>query len=83
MVVRIAEIVAEEMGATGARILSAGQDTSWVGDQPVIDLDIGKLRGTGWRPAHSPEEAVRLAARRLVDERRHAGEEGQDMGHAS
>ena len=41
----------------------------WKGDVPVMDLAIDKIRGLGWRPRHSSEDAVRLAARSLAQER--------------
>ncbi|MFI6691160.1 NAD-dependent epimerase/dehydratase family protein [Streptomyces sp. NPDC050433] len=67
-VLQIAELVTSEMGLVGVPVRPAGDGTSWVGDQPVIDLDITKLLALGWRPRHSPEQAVRVATRRLLEQ---------------
>jgi len=41
------------------RVLHAGGDRGWVGDNPFIYLDTAKLRALGWRPKLSIEQGVR------------------------
>lgn len=40
----------------------------WTGDVPKMRLSIEKLTALGWEPPASSDEAVRRAARQLVDE---------------
>ena len=63
---RVAEIVAQEMGLGGARFRYTGGQRGWVGDVPRVGLDVGKMRKLGWEAGHTSDEAVRMAARRLL-----------------
>jgi UDP-glucose 4-epimerase len=61
-VVRIAEIVCEEMGSAKPRFrfndsLEGGR--GWKGDVKTMLLSVEKLVGLGWRPRLNSEEAVR------------------------
>lgn len=72
-VLRIAEIVKEEAGQPEARIrLTGGVDggRGWKGDVKLMQLDTASLRRLGWAPRYSSEEAVRLTARAVSDQRR-------------
>lgn len=62
---RIADIVSGEMDLNPAYRFSGGPG-GWKGDVPLMRLDISKIRKTGWRPAYSSAEAVRLAAREIL-----------------
>lgn len=67
-VARVAELVIEALGladATVERRYLAGVPGGggWRGDTPLVDLDTSALRGLGWTPHLSAEEAVRHAAR--------------------
>ena len=66
-VIRIAEIVCEEMGVKPEFAFTGG-DRGWKGDVPVMLLSIEKLKSLGWRPKFSSEEAVRMAVRDLLSE---------------
>jgi UDP-glucose 4-epimerase len=65
-VMRIAEIILEEMGIQNVEYQFTGTKVGWPGDQPVVLLDTTKVRGIEWKCRHSSEEAVRVAARRLL-----------------
>lgn len=39
----------------------------WAGDTPLVDLDAGAMRGLGWGPQRSAEQAVARAARGIRD----------------
>jgi UDP-glucose 4-epimerase len=40
------------------RIVYSGGDRGWIGDNPFIFLDTKKIRGTGWTPSLTIEQAV-------------------------
>lgn len=69
-VTRLAEVVAEALGARPQHAFTGGtpDGAGWTGDVKVMGLDVGLLSrlGPGWRPKHSSEEAVRLTARSLA-----------------
>ena len=50
--------IASELGAEPARHYTGG-DRGWVGDNPFIFLDCGRIRTLGWRPAYTIEQGVR------------------------
>jgi UDP-glucose 4-epimerase len=64
---RIADIVSEEMGLDPAYEYTGG-DRGWTGDVPKMRLSIEKLAALGWEPSASSDDAVRRAARQLIDE---------------
>ena len=67
-VVRIAEIVIEECGLEDVDLFFTGGERGWVGDVPRIKLSIDKIKNLGWRPKYNSEEAVRMAAKSLVQQ---------------
>jgi UDP-glucose 4-epimerase len=64
----IAEIVIEEMHLKNVRLEYTGGEVGWKGDVPRFNYDISKARSLGWEPKKSSREAVREAARHLVNE---------------
>ncbi len=66
-VTRIAEIVAEEMGLKDVKFRYTGGSRGWPGDAPVVHFDTGKMKRLGWNPRNTSDEAVRIAARRLIE----------------
>ncbi len=64
---RIATIVAEELGVDPDREYTGGE-RGWTGDVPKMRLSIEKLSALGWEPRRSSDEAVRRAAREIIDE---------------
>lgn len=65
-VTRIGEIVAEEMGLPNAKLRYTGGKRGWPGDVPVVMFNVDKINGIGWKASHNSDEAVRIAARRLL-----------------
>jgi UDP-glucose 4-epimerase len=63
---RVAEIVVEEMGLSGVRFRYTGGRRGWVGDVPQVGLNVSKMKKLGWEARHTSDEAVRIAARRLL-----------------
>ncbi|MFC6825950.1 NAD-dependent epimerase/dehydratase family protein [Halopelagius fulvigenes] len=68
-VTRIADIVSEEMDVDPEYEYTGG-DRGWTGDVPRMRLSIEKLSALGWNPEGSSDEAVRRAARELIEELR-------------
>jgi len=69
-VLEIAEIVKEEMGLSEADVsLTGGVDggRGWKGDVKVMQLDMNRLKKTGWSPNYSSSEAVRQTARSMIN----------------
>ena len=62
----IADIVSEEMGADPDYEFTGG-DRGWTGDVPRMRLSVEKLSGLGFEPENSSDEAVRRAARELLE----------------
>jgi UDP-glucose 4-epimerase len=65
---RIAEIVVEETGCTGASIEYTGGDRGWAGDIPRAMLAIDKMLEIGFDVNYNSEEAIRHTARALIEE---------------
>jgi len=65
-VTRIAQIVTEEMGLKNVNFNYSGGKRGWPGDAPVVHFNVNKMKGLGWQAKHSSDEAVRLAASRLL-----------------
>ncbi|MDP2948662.1 MAG: NAD-dependent epimerase/dehydratase family protein [Chloroflexota bacterium] len=64
----IARIVAEEMGLKNVRFRTTGGKRGWPGDVPNVIYDVSKMKSLGWQAKHTSDEAVRIAARRLLGE---------------
>ena len=65
----IAKIVSGEMGLPRIELIaksSISDGRGWKGDVKEMLLDASKMRGRGWTPLHSSEEAVRLTTKALV-----------------
>jgi len=63
---QVAEIVIKEMGLANTRPHYTGGRRGFPGDVPVLMLDTSKIERLGWRARYTSNEAVRLAARRLL-----------------
>jgi UDP-glucose 4-epimerase len=62
----LADAICEELGLQGVEYEwtgGAGGGRGWAGDVRVMQLSIERLKATGWRPRHSSEAAIRMAAR--------------------
>jgi UDP-glucose 4-epimerase len=56
--------ICDELGVSPRRVYTGG-DRGWVGDSPFILLDCARMRGLGWAPTVSIEDAVRRTLRYL------------------
>jgi hypothetical protein len=59
----VADIVTAEMKLDGARQKYAGGERGWVGDNKLVELSLGKIMKQGWRPATTPEDAIRMTTK--------------------
>jgi UDP-glucose 4-epimerase len=68
-VMTIAKIVTKEMRVEPELVLTGGVDggRGWRGDVKKMHLDISKISNLGWKPKYSSAEAVRRAARAMID----------------
>ena len=64
---QIADIVSKELGVDPEYEYTGG-DRGWTGDVPKMRLSIEKLSELGWEPEYESDEAVRKAARDLIEE---------------
>jgi UDP-glucose 4-epimerase len=60
-VVRIAEMLVEEMDLGNVKFRFTGGERGWKGDVRTMLLSIDRLKALGWRPRTTSEEAVRAA----------------------
>ncbi len=65
-VVTIADVVREEMGLAGARVVIEGTRRAWPGDQPKVHITVDRMRQAGWQARLPSDEAVRTAVRRML-----------------
>lgn len=63
----LAEAVVNRM-SPGARIRYSGGDRGWVGDVPKFAYSVAKLKGLGWHPRFTSNEAVDRAVAEIVAE---------------
>ncbi|MEM1657921.1 MAG: GDP-mannose 4,6-dehydratase [Candidatus Jordarchaeales archaeon] len=63
----IAKIVVSELGLTDVEFCYTGGERGWIGDVPLVILDISKLKETGWKPKVSTEEGIKRYVRWLVE----------------
>lgn len=66
---RIADIVAQEMALSKVHYVFREEvegGGGWIGDVKNMQLSIEKLTQTGWKPKHTSEQAIRLAAECLL-----------------
>lgn len=66
-VTAIAQIVVKEMALEDVKFNYTGGRRGWPGDAPYVQFDVGKMERLGWRARYTSAEAVRIAARRLIE----------------
>ncbi len=64
---RVAEIIIEEMELEGVQLFHQGGRHGFPGDVPKVFYDASKMDSFGWRASCTSDEAVRKAARRILD----------------
>ena len=65
-IMEIAEIIIDEMGLKDVKYRYTGTPRGWPGDQPVVLLDTTKIHELGWWAKRTSNDAVRIAARRML-----------------
>lgn len=65
-VTQLAKIVVEEMNLNNVKFKYTGGERGWPGDVPVVHFNVEKMQRLGCEARHSSDEAVRIAARRLL-----------------
>lgn len=63
----VARIVIEEMGLSNVKLIHQGGRHGFPGDVPFVQYDPSKMAGYGWVASCTSDEAVRQAARRILD----------------
>jgi len=63
---KIAKIIIEEMGLKNVKLKYTGGKIGWKGDVPVVRYNINKIKKLGWKPKYNSDEAIRIAAQRLI-----------------
>lgn len=66
----VADVVIREMKLSRVERKYKGGERGWIGDNPVVHLDISKLKSLGWRPRFAAEEAITRTARWTIAEAR-------------
>lgn len=56
---RLADMVIQETGLPNVRKRFTGGVRGWIGDNPIVHLDVSKLKSLGWKPKVSAEEAIK------------------------
>ncbi|MFA6889314.1 MAG: NAD-dependent epimerase/dehydratase family protein [Candidatus Woesearchaeota archaeon] len=66
-VLKVADIICEEMNLKHITYKCTGGVRGWKGDSPLVHLDITKLQSLGWQPKTSIEEGIRKTVRYLLE----------------
>jgi len=66
----IARMVTDTMGPkdVGTRTTQTAGGRAWPSDIRTMQVDITKIKMQGWKPKRNSEDAVRAAAKQLLDE---------------
>jgi UDP-glucose 4-epimerase len=68
-VIRIADLLCEEMKLSGVTYHFTGGEGGWKGDVPRFTYCLDKIHATGWRAEYTSDEAVRKTIRAVLAER--------------
>jgi UDP-glucose 4-epimerase len=66
-VIKIAQIVMEEMGLKNVKVYFTGE-SGWPGDVQRSNICPVKINAAGWHVKHTSDEAIRIAVKRLLKE---------------
>jgi UDP-glucose 4-epimerase len=55
----VADRVIEEMGLKNVKRKYTGGSTGWIGDNPLVQLSLDKIKKLGWKPTIPSEEAIK------------------------
>ncbi len=65
----LADIVINEMHLTGVKKKYTGGSRGWIGDNPIVHLDVSKLKSYGWKPKFTVEEVITSTTRWTIANR--------------
>jgi len=63
LVDRVADLVIEEMKLKNVRKNYRGGSRGWIGDNPIVELSLDRIKRIGWKPQFSSEESIRRTIR--------------------
>jgi len=66
-VIRIADILCEEMGLKNVQYQCTGGEGGWKGDVPRFQYCLDKIHAAGWRAVHTSDEAVRKTIQEILE----------------
>jgi UDP-glucose 4-epimerase len=69
----VASIVIEEMKLRHVERRYTGGRSGWIGDNPVVQLSIDRLKSLGWKPSVSARDAITRTAKWSVSEQSGSG----------
>jgi UDP-glucose 4-epimerase len=69
LVDEVADIVIEEMGLKKIKRSYTGGPRGWVGDNPVVELSLERIKKLGWSQSIPSEQAIRRAVRWTLEHR--------------
>jgi len=64
----IADFVCDALGLENVQYRFTGGNRGWKGDVPAFQYDLSKIHSTGWKAAHSSDEAVQETLRHVTSE---------------
>jgi UDP-glucose 4-epimerase len=72
LVDRVADLVMEEMGLDKSKVKRkySGGPRGWIGDNPIVELSIKRIKSLGWKQSVPSEEAIRRTARWTIENER-------------
>jgi UDP-glucose 4-epimerase len=63
----VADMVIQEMDLKNVKRTYTGGPSGWVGDIPLVQLSLDKIKKLGWTPRISSEEAIRRTIKWTID----------------
>lgn len=64
----LADIVCDQMHLNNVKYIFKGGERGWIGDSPMVHLDITKAKSYGWKPEISIEEGIRNTVKYLLED---------------
>jgi UDP-glucose 4-epimerase len=63
----VVDTVIEEMGLKNVKKKYTGGPRGWIGDNPLVELSLDKIKKLGWMPTISSEEAIRRTIKWTIE----------------
>lgn len=67
-VIELAKIVCDEMNLSNVNFKFTGGERGWIGDSPIVHLDITRAKNNGWEPKIKIEDGIRKTVRYLLSD---------------